>query len=159
VLSEPQVVESPVLSAMLTQRIARAIARLCPQQGPGPAIENHPGLFRMPAQFREVTLLRVQHHHVCISARYATLRAKIQQRAWFWTFIDEACPPLRSSADIRPVHARAFSPYREAHAKADTRRNLTNGCDCRMTVNHDVATIRTFFTEIARWSRKGHAGM
>ena len=129
----------------------RGIAR-SKRPKPGAAIEDYVGLFRVPAQFREVTLLYVQHYRVRVSARYSTLRAKIQQLARFWIFIDEAYPTLRSSADIRPEHARAFIPYREAQAKADARRSLTGGCDRRTTANHDVATIRTFFTDIARWS-------
>ena len=119
---------------------------------PGTAIEEYVGLFRVPAQFQEVTLLYVQHYRVRISARYSTLRAKIQQLARFWIFIDEAFPALRSSADVRPEHARAFIPYREAQAKAVARRSATGERDRKTTANHDLATIRTFFTDIARWS-------
>lgn len=129
----------------------RGIAR-SKRPKPGAAIEDYVGLFRVPAQFREVTLLYIQHYRVRVSARYSTLRAKIQQLARFWIFIDEAYPTLRSSADIRPEHARAFIPFREARAATGARRSVTGECDGRTTANHDLATIRTFFTDIARWS-------
>ena len=129
----------------------RGIAR-SKRPKPGPAIEDYVGLFRVPARFREVTLHYLQHYRVRVSARHATLRAKVQQLARFWNFIDEVYPTLGSSADIRPEHARAFIPFRQARAKAAARRNLTGECDRTTTANHDVTTIRTFFTDIARWS-------
>ncbi len=129
----------------------RGIAR-SKRPEPGAAIEDYVGLFRVPERFREVTLLYVQHYRIHVSSRYATLRAKIQQLARFWLFIDEAYPALLSSADIRPEHTKAFIPYREAQARAAARRCITNDGDRRTTANHDLATIRSFFTDIACWS-------
>jgi integrase len=119
---------------------------------PGPSIDTYVGLFRVPEQFREVTLLYVRQYNARVSARYSTVRAKIQGLARFWIFIDEVYPHLRSSADIRPEHTKSFIPHREAQAQANAKRGLSGQTDRRTTLSHDLATIRTFFTDIARWS-------
>lgn len=139
------------LAGIFARTPLRGIAR-SKRPKPGAAIEDYVGLFRVPERFRGVTLLYVQHYRIRVSSRYATLRAKIQQLARFWIFIDEIYPALLSSADIRPEHTKAFIPHREAQARAAARRCITGGGDRRTTANHDLATIRTFFTDIACWS-------
>jgi site-specific recombinase XerD len=87
-----------------------------------------------------------------VSARYSTLRSKVQALARFWIFIDEVYPHLESSADIRPEHARAYIPHREEQARKLARWSFAAGPDRVTTANHDLATVRSFFTDIARWS-------
>ena len=91
---------------------------------PGPSIENYVGLYRVPEQFREITLLYVRQYNARVSARYSTVRAKIAGAGSLLDFIDEVYPHLRSSADIRPEHAQAFIPHREAQAQASAKRGL-----------------------------------
>jgi site-specific recombinase XerD len=119
---------------------------------PGPDIADYVGLYRVPELFREVTLLYIQYYLERISSRHSTLRSKIQSLARFWQFIAATFPDVMSSADVRPEHAKAFIPHRLATAHASARASVSGARDGKTTANHDLAVMRTFFTDIACWS-------
>jgi integrase len=106
----------------------------------------------LPEQFREVTLHYLLHYRDRISSRYSTLRAKLQGLVRFWRFMDSTFPEVRSSAEVRPSHVQAYIPHTIASARASSRPGPSATSDGTVTANHDLASIRTFFSDIAVWS-------
>jgi integrase len=106
----------------------------------------------IPEQFQEITLLYLLSYRDRISSRYNTLRGKLHGMARFWRFMGSTFPEIKSSADVRPPHTHAYIPHRLASASANSRPGPSGVSDGTVTANHDLALIRTFFTDISVWS-------
>lgn len=119
---------------------------------PAPSLHDMVAGRDLPAEFREVTLIYLQDYQNRISSRYSTLRSKLQGLARFWRFMKAAFPDIVSSADVRPEHIQAYIPHSLASARANSRKGPSGISHGSTTANHDLATIRTFFSDIATWS-------
>lgn len=106
----------------------------------------------LPDAYREVTRLYLEAYQVRISSRYSTLRSKLQGLARFWRFMKASFPAIASTADVRPEHIQAYIPHSLASARANSRSGPSGVGQGSTTANHDLATIRTFFSDIASWS-------
>ena len=79
-------------------------------------------------------------------------RDKLHGLVRFWRFMDCTFPEVRSSAGVRPSHVQAYIPHTIASARANSRPGPSATSDGTVTANHDLASIRTFFSDIAVWS-------
>jgi len=118
-----------------------------PRHSPAELVENSD----IPERFREVSVLYLETYSVRVSDVYPTLRHKQIALAHFWRFIDEHFPEVRSSADVRPTHARAFIPH--AIERARTVRRRPESDDRDRTTGHSWAIeVRSFFADLCTWA-------
>jgi site-specific recombinase XerD len=107
---------------------------------------------QLPDEYREVTQLYLEAYQVRISSRYSTLRSKLQGLARFWRFMKVCYPQIASTAGIRPEHIQVYIPHSLALARANCRSSPSGVGHGSTTANHDLATVRTFFSDISTWS-------
>ncbi len=118
-----------------------------PRHSPAELVENSD----IPERFRAVSVLYLETYSVRVSDVYPTLRHKQVALAHFWRFIDERFPEVRSSADVRPAHARAFIPHAIERARAVRRRPESDDRD-RTTGHSWAIEVRSFFADLCSWA-------
>ncbi|WGF90778.1 tyrosine-type recombinase/integrase [Marinivivus vitaminiproducens] len=119
---------------------------------PAPSLADMVIARDLPEEFRVVTLIYLQAYQSRISSRYSTLRGKLHGMARFWRFMKATFPEVTSTADIRPEHTQAYIPHSIASARANSRKGPSGTSHGSTTANHDLASLRTFFSDIATWS-------
>ncbi len=107
---------------------------------------------KCPDHFKDVTLQYLLEYSERISSKHGTLRAKLQGLTRFWSYIGSVFPEILSSSQIRPHHVQAYIPHCIASAQANCRQGSSGIKDGTVTANHDMANVRTFFTDISIWS-------
>jgi integrase len=80
------------------------------------------------------------------------LRSKLHNLARFWRYLKATFPDIDSTAAIGREHVQAYIPQCLAAARATGRLGPSGIADGATTASHDLATIRTFFTDMAAWS-------
>jgi hypothetical protein len=86
-----------------------------------------------------------------VSQVYVTLRHKLIALGHFWRFLAEQYPEITTSADLTPMHGRAYIPY--AIARAHERQRGDRGdSELRPTAHVWLLEVRTFFADICTWA-------
>jgi integrase len=104
----------------------------------------------IPERFRPVTTLYLEAYTTRISDVYATTRHKVRALGHFWQFLDQQYPEVQGSADIIPLHARAFVPHAIERARR-VRRGRATDPDDRATAHAWLTDVRTFFADLCTW--------
>jgi site-specific recombinase XerD len=108
----------------------------------------------VPQRFRDVTVRYLEEYNTRIAPAYSTLRSKAISLGHWWEYIDRTFPDIRSSADIRPRHARGFIEWVKEHGKAARRRSAhdEDATHERLTPYRWAGAVNVFFQDLMSWA-------
>jgi integrase len=106
---------------------------------------------RIPERFRAVHVLYLEQYQQRISDVYATTRHKHNSLEHFWCFLADRYPEVRSCAEVRPAHARAFIPEAIALARRVQRGPGAGEREDRSTAMQWLTNLRCFFADVCTW--------
>lgn len=102
--------------------------------------------------FRAVTELYMEVYSTRISDIYNTLRQKVIALGHFWRFIALRYPEITSSAEVLPLHGRAYIPYAIERAREIGRGGGQDESKARITAHAWLLNVRVFFADICTWA-------
>ena len=152
----PQSLGTDVLDAALC---SLGVFARTPQRGPTRrhrhgrhSIADLVALADIPEHFRAVTGLYVEVYSTRISDLYTTQRQKVNALGHFWRFVALRHPEIASSAEVLPIHARAYIPYAIERARELGRGGEQHEATARITAHAWLLNVRTFFADICNWA-------
>jgi len=116
------------------------------------SIADFVAMAKIPERFRAVTALYLETYATRITPLYASQRCKATALGYFWRFISDRYPGVASSADVLPVHARAYVPYAIAQARDGRPQDDGRETNVRTMAHSRLVHVRTFFADICTWA-------
>ncbi|MGH7635871.1 MAG: hypothetical protein ACRENC_19240, partial [Gemmatimonadaceae bacterium] len=80
-----------------------------------------------------------------------TLRHKLIALGHFWRFLAEHHPDVTTTAQVLPVHGRAYIPHAIAGAR-ERQRGDDRGPELRNSAHVLLLEVRTFFADVCTWA-------
>jgi integrase len=152
----PQSTGTDVLDAALC---SLGVFNRTPQRGP---TRRHRGsrhtiahliaMADIPESFRAITELYLEVYSTRVSDIYNTLRQKVNALSHFWRFIALRYPAITSSAEVLPLHGRAYIPYAVERAREIGRGGKPDDSKAHVTAHAWLLNVRVFFADICTWA-------
>ena len=97
-------------------------------------------------RFAPLTVCYLEHARSRLGYTHGTIKARVQNIARFWWFIEETYPEIDEPAKLRPEHGRAFLQASIEHSRTVRRGPGADGReDDRLTVYATVGDVRVIF--------------
>ena len=104
-------------------------------------------------RFAPLTVCYLEHARSRLGYTHGTIKARVQNIARFWWFIEETYPEIDEPAKLRPEHGRAFLHASIEHSRTVRRGPGADGReDDRLTVYATVGDVRVIFHDFCAWA-------